>query len=24
VDDPRFYGLFGGLVLMGLLTLGLR
>ena len=24
VDDPRFLGLFGGLVLMGLLTLGLR
>ncbi len=24
MDDPRFYGLFGGLVLMGLLILGLR
>jgi len=24
VDDPRFLGLVGGLVLMGLLTLGLR
>ena len=24
MDDPRFLGLFGGLVLMGLLTLGLR